>query len=165
MFMDKNDWSDDELEDVNDETLVVPMSMVPTPQVLSNGTACTNAETSESSSHFRASAYNERMARARNSMQNQRRSNSGESRAKYLPPPMKTSPLTHTCYSLCTHHASCLSSCCSFRGGVMCLRAAAFPSTIDPLACLCTYPTPLPRTKPRLKHLRAFPGALFGKPS
>jgi len=31
MFMDKNDWSDDDLEDVGD-TLVVPM---PTPQVLS----------------------------------------------------------------------------------------------------------------------------------
>jgi hypothetical protein len=34
MFMDKNDWSDDDLGDDVGDTLVVPM---PTPQVLSGG--------------------------------------------------------------------------------------------------------------------------------
>jgi len=68
MFMDKNDWSDDDLEDFNDgDTPVVPMSMIPTPQVLSGP----NAEP------YRASAYNERMARARNSITQVRRQSSG----------------------------------------------------------------------------------------
>ena len=55
--MSKDEWSEDELDDV-DET-VVPISNLPTPQVISNG-ATSGAET-----QYRASAYNERMARAR----------------------------------------------------------------------------------------------------
>jgi len=64
MFMTKEEWSDDEdIEGADD--MVVPM---PTPQVLSAGGNAGGGE-----SQYRASAYNERMARARNAA---RRTNS-----------------------------------------------------------------------------------------
>lgn len=70
MFMDKGDnWSDDELEDLDNDTLVVPMTMMPTPTVISGPL--------EGDPQFRASAYNERMARARNSSMVARRTGSG----------------------------------------------------------------------------------------
>lgn len=73
--MDKNDWSDDELEDLDvGDTLVVPMSMVPTPQVLSRASSSGPSGDAEP---FRASAYNERMARARNATMAQRRVSGG----------------------------------------------------------------------------------------
>jgi len=72
MFMDKNDWSDDDLEDVGD-TLVVPM---PTPQVLSGGGHSMAAGTSDGGNN-RTGAYSERMARARNAVQSQRRVSTG----------------------------------------------------------------------------------------
>ena len=54
-----------------DDTLVVPISMVPTPQVISNG----SGPSADGESGFgRASAYNERMARARNATIAQRKS-------------------------------------------------------------------------------------------
>uniref|UniRef100_A0A7S2G0K3 Tubby C-terminal domain-containing protein n=1 Tax=Haptolina brevifila TaxID=156173 RepID=A0A7S2G0K3_9EUKA len=52
MFMNKEEWSDDEMEDTDD--MVVPM-----PQVISSGNSGADPQ-------YRASAYNERMARARN---------------------------------------------------------------------------------------------------
>ena len=72
-----DDWSDDELEDLGD-TLVVPMSMVPTPQVLSSGG---NSSVGSEEGAYRASAYNERMARARSATMAQRKSQSGGARA------------------------------------------------------------------------------------
>ena len=71
MFM-QNEWSDDDLEDGLDE-VVVPMSMVPKPQVLSGGQNL-GASSGTFGSENRASAYNERMERARNAVQNQRKS-------------------------------------------------------------------------------------------
>lgn len=58
MFMQKEEWSEDDLEDM-DET-VVPLP-VPTPQVLSGGSGAGGSDNG-----YRASAYNERMQRARN---------------------------------------------------------------------------------------------------
>ena len=59
--MTKDDWSEDELDDV-DETTVVPMSNLPTPQVISGGVSAVGGG---ADAQYRASAYNERMARAR----------------------------------------------------------------------------------------------------
>ena len=72
MFMNEGDWSDD--EDLGDD-VVVPMGL-PTPQLISAGS--NHGSTADGSEGFgRATAYNERMARARNSMQTMRRANSG----------------------------------------------------------------------------------------
>ena len=80
-----DDWSDDELEDLDvGDTLVVPISMVPTPQVLSNGSGPSGDSDGPG---FRASAYNERMARARNATMAQRRTSSCE---HPRPPPRRT---------------------------------------------------------------------------
>ena len=57
MFM-RDEWSDDEFDD--DTEAVVPISMIPTPQVISGGSSSGAADT-----QYRAAAYNERMARAR----------------------------------------------------------------------------------------------------
>jgi len=62
MFMDKNDWSDDDLDDVNE--MVVPVD-IPTPITYQKG------------SSGNTSAYNERMARARQSVQIKRQQSSG----------------------------------------------------------------------------------------
>ena len=94
MFMDKNDWSDDELEDVGD-TLVVPISMVPTPQVLSRGGVGSDRELSEDSG-FRASAYNERMARARNATMSSRKMSGGMVQANSDNRPVSSRPTTAT---------------------------------------------------------------------
>ena len=58
MFM-KDEWSDDEFDD--DTEAVVPISMIPTPQVISSGGSSSGAADTQD----RAAAYNERMARAR----------------------------------------------------------------------------------------------------
>lgn len=79
MFMDKNDWSDEDLDDVDGDTLVVPISNLPTPQVLSNGAGPVSSEP------YRASAYNERMARARNAVQTQQHSRLLPRRSKGRP--------------------------------------------------------------------------------
>ena len=60
MFMTKDEWSEDELDEGLDDA-VVPLSMVPTPQVISSG----GSSASAADTHFRAAAYNERLARAR----------------------------------------------------------------------------------------------------
>ena len=52
-------WSDDEFDD--DAEAVVPVSMIPTPQVISSGGSSSGAADTQ----CRAAAYNERMARAR----------------------------------------------------------------------------------------------------
>ena len=57
MFM-RDEWSDDEFDD--DTEAVVPISMIPTPQVISGGSSSGAADT-----QYRAATYNERMARAR----------------------------------------------------------------------------------------------------
>jgi len=62
MFMDKNDWSDDDLDDVNE--MVVPVD-IPTPITYQKGNSGNTA------------AYNERMARARQSVQIKRQQSSG----------------------------------------------------------------------------------------
>lgn len=62
MFMTKDEWSEDDLDDLDDA--VVPISMEPPkPQVIMSG-----AGPSDGEPQYRASAYNERMARARNAM-------------------------------------------------------------------------------------------------
>ena len=75
MFMDKDEWSDDDLDDVDE--VVVPMSMVPKPQVLSGGQ---NLGGQYGGGENRASAYNERMERARNAVQNQRKGSTSGTR-------------------------------------------------------------------------------------
>jgi hypothetical protein len=90
MFMDTNDLSGDDLDDLGDD-LVVPMAMEPTPQVLSGGRGGgpgVRAGSGESGPGFKAAAYNERMARARSAVKSQRSSSSG----KPPPPP----PHAHT---------------------------------------------------------------------
>ena len=82
------------------DTLVVPISMVPTPQVLSNGSS--SGPSADGESGFRASAYNERMARARNATIAQRKSggaciatlalSSGRLPRKRVPGPEARSP-------------------------------------------------------------------------
>ena len=67
-----DDWSDDELETIDGDTPVVPLSMLPTPQVLSNGSS-----SAVNGGENRGSAYNERMSRARNASTLQRKSVSG----------------------------------------------------------------------------------------
>lgn len=57
--MNKDEWSEDELDDLDGETIVVPIDNLPTPQVISG------PGSSEGDPQYRASAYNERMARAR----------------------------------------------------------------------------------------------------
>ena len=57
MFMTKEEWSDD--DELDNSDLVVPLGSMPQPQVLSAGGG------SGADSQYRASAYNERMARAR----------------------------------------------------------------------------------------------------
>ena len=54
-------WSDDDFDD--DAEAVVPVSMMPTPQVISSGGSSSGAADTQ----CRAAAYNERMARARES--------------------------------------------------------------------------------------------------
>ena len=73
--MDKDEWSDDDLDDVDE--VVVPMSMVPKPQVLSGGQ---NLGGQYGGGENRASAYNERMERARNAVQNQRKGSTSGTR-------------------------------------------------------------------------------------
>ena len=63
MFINREEWSEDELDDV-EESIVVPMSNIPTPQVLSGGSNM--GQSGDDNGSFRATAYNERMARARN---------------------------------------------------------------------------------------------------
>jgi len=66
MFAKAQDFSDDELDDVQDD-MVVPMDM-PTPQVL------TGPYASGGGDEYRSNAYNERLSRARNHMAQQRQS-------------------------------------------------------------------------------------------
>ena len=55
----KDEWSDDEFDD--DTEAVVPISMIPTPQVISSGGSSSGAADTQ----CRVAAYHERMARAR----------------------------------------------------------------------------------------------------
>ena len=78
MFMSKEEaFSEDDLDDVGDD-MVIPMSMVPepTPQVLTGPYATAGAGGDE----FRSTAYNERLARARTSLTQQRRSRANSGR-------------------------------------------------------------------------------------
>ena len=77
MFMAKDEWSEDELDDLDDST-VVPISNLPTPQVISSGGPSAGGIDTQ----LRAAAYNERMARAR---QATRKSSSSGAHASHTP--------------------------------------------------------------------------------
>lgn len=63
MFMNNDEWSDDDIDPATNDDMVVPVNNLPTPQVISRG----GGDAAET--QYRASAYNERMARARQASQ------------------------------------------------------------------------------------------------
>ena len=94
----QNEWSDDDLEDGLDDVVVPIDSMVPKPQVLSSGQNL-GGSTYAGGSESRASAYNERMERARNAVQNQRKSSTSGActpLAAAPPPRCRTPPAAAT---------------------------------------------------------------------
>ena len=138
MFMDKNDWSDDELEDVNDE-MVVPISMVPTPQVISSGGG--GSSFSQEFSEGKAMAYNEDGAGTQFHPD-------APSRQRCGCPPLKKSPPPENCCSLC--HGAALA--CSLGAAVADRRVPVVERVHITHAIVCAAPPapPAARSSARL---------------